>query len=248
MRGRPIRLSRPRRIIADLLHFALRMPLVPVERRIDISRLKAALAQRAKRPFWSAIFLKGFALVAREIPQLRQVYLPLPRPHLYEYPSSIGIVGIERQYEGETGLFPYRLINDPAQQSLLAISAEIKQAKDTPLQDVKQFRRMLAFARLPRFVRRVAWRMGLSIGHQRANYFGTFAVTTVGPEGASTMHPLAPVTATVGYGLFREDGSTDVRIVFDHRVLDGALMARSLVRLEEILNGPILAEISSSAT
>jgi hypothetical protein len=247
MRGRRIRLSRPRRIIADLLHFAMRMPLVPVERRIDISRLRTALEQSTVRPLWSAIFLKGFALVAREMPELRRVYLPLPRPHLYEYPSSIGVIGIERQFEDESGLFPYRLIDDPAQQSLLAITAEIQHAKEAPLADIKQFRRMLAFARLPRFLRRATWLVGLNIGRQRANYFGTFAVTTVGPNGASTMHPLAPVTSMVGYGLFLESGRIDVRIVFDHRVLDGALMARSLVRLEEILNGRILHEVCGDA-
>ena len=247
MRGRAIRLSRPRRIIADLLHFALRMPLVPVERRIDISRLKAALAQSAKRPLWSAIFLKGFALVAREMPELRQAYLSLPWPRLYEYPSSIGIIGIERQFEGEIGLFPFRIVNDPAAQTLLEITEQIQRAKNAPLDNVKQFRRMLAFARLPRFVRRATWLAGLNVGRQRANYFGTFCVTTVGPSGASTMHPLAPVTATVGYGLFLDDGRTDVRIVFDHRVLDGARMARSLVRLEEMLNAQILDEIRATA-
>jgi len=221
----------------------MRMPLVPVERRIDISKLKIALGQSPKRPLWSAIFLKGFALVAREMPELRQAYLSVPRPHLYEYPTSIGIVGIERQFAGDIGLFPFRIVNDPADQSLLDITVQIQVAKTASLADIKQFRRLLAFARLPRFVRRTTWWLGLNVGRQRANYFGTFCVTTVGPSGASTMHPLAPVTSTVGYGLFLEDGCTDVRIVFDHRVLDGALMARSLVRLEEMLHGPILDEI-----
>jgi hypothetical protein len=247
MRGRSIRFSAPRRTIADLLHFAMRMPLLPVERRFDISKLQAALGQCKKRPLWSAIFLKGFALVAREMPELRQVYMSFPRPRLYEYPSSRGVIGIEREVAGETGLFPSRIINDPTDHTLVEITAEIRHAKEAPLEQIKQFRRMLAFARLPRFLRRAVWWAGLNVGRQRAKYFGTFAVTTVGPDGASTMHPLAPVTSTVGYGLFLEGGRTDVRIVFDHRVLDGALMARSLVRLEEILNGPILEEIRSSA-
>jgi hypothetical protein len=246
MRGRPIKLSLPRRIVADLLHFAMRMPLVPVERRIDISKLQAALRQSSKRPLWSAIFLKGFALVAREMPELRQVYLTWPWPHLYEYPSSFGVLGIEREYEGEIGLFPFRIVNDPADQPLLAISDQIQSAKETPVDDVKQFRRLLILAAMPRLMRRIVWWAALNVGRQRANYFGTFCVATVGPNGASTMHPLAPVTATVGYGMFLDDGRIDVRIVFDHRVLDGAQMARSLVRLDDMLNGPILNEISGA--
>jgi hypothetical protein len=245
MRGRSIRLSPPRRIVADLLHFAMKMPLVPVERRIDISKLKAAIESSAGRPLWSAVFLKGFALVAREIPELRQAYIAWPWPHLYQYPSSIGVVGIEREFDGETGLFPFRIVNDPADQSLAEISDQIRHAKEAPIHEIKQFSRLLALARLPRFLRRAIWWAGLNVGRQRANYFGTFSVTTVGPDGASTMHPLAPVTAIVGYGLFLDDGRTDIRLVFDHRVLDGALMARSLVRLEAMLQGPILDEVAS---
>jgi hypothetical protein len=39
----------------------------------------------------------------------------------------------------------------------------------------------------------------------------------------------------------------DVRIVYDHRVLDGATVARALARLEDVLNGEIAAELSGSA-
>jgi len=179
------------------------------------------------------------------MPELRRVYLPWPRPHLYEYPASIGGLVLEREHEGETGLFPY-LIWDPAARSLLDITANIQHAKEAPLQGIKQFRRMLAVARLPRVLRRTLLGFGLNVGRFRPNYFGTFFVTTVGPAGASTMHPIAPVTTIIGYGKFLPCGATDVRGVFDHRVLDGFPMARALVRLDEVLNNEILNEIQAS--
>jgi pyruvate/2-oxoglutarate dehydrogenase complex dihydrolipoamide acyltransferase (E2) component len=39
-----------------------------------------------------------------------------------------------------------------------------------------------------------------------------------------------------------------VRIIYDHRVMDGATVARALGRLEEILNSVILEEVRSLAT
>ena len=51
------------------------------------------------------------------------------------------------------------------------------------------------------------------------------------------------LTASLHYGLFDDDGNLDVRLTFDHRVLDGAAAARCLVALEQTLLGDILAEL-----
>jgi len=34
-----------------------------------------------------------------------------------------------------------------------------------------------------------------------------------------------------------------VKLIFDHRVADAAVMARALARLEDLLNGPVADEI-----
>ncbi|MGO7755637.1 hypothetical protein ACC708_35930, partial [Rhizobium ruizarguesonis] len=42
-----------------------------------------------------------------------------------------------------------------------------------------------------------------------------------------------------------EDGSVTVRIHYDHRVMDGANVARALERFERILNGEVNDEVKS---
>ncbi len=42
---------------------------------------------------------------------------------------------------------------------------------------------------------------------------------------------------------FDDEGNVNVRIVYDHRVLDGATVARALARLEEVLTGEIAVEL-----
>ena len=65
--------------------------------------------------------------------------------------------------------------------------------------------------------------------------------------GAESLHPLSPLTSTINYGVIDENGRVTVRIVYDHRVMDGSTVARALIRLEEILNGEILRELDSLA-
>ena len=54
-------------------------------------------------------------------------------------------------------------------------------------------------------------------------------------------------TTVLTYGVFSSDDGLDVRIIFDHRVIDGATVARALMRLEEMLNGPVAEELRGVA-
>jgi hypothetical protein len=46
------------------------------------------------------------------------------------------------------------------------------------------------------------------------------------------------------YGLFNEAGELEMRLTWDHRVMDGALASRILVELERTLQGEILSELT----
>jgi len=245
MRGRRLSLSRPRRLIADLMHFAAQVPSIPVQRRMDLAAVADARLHCPDRPSWPAIFTKAFALVASEFPELRRAYCKFPYSHLYEYPASVANVAIEREYRGERAVLPL-LIKNPAELPVTEIGWLIRTAATLPIEDVKNFRRALRVTRLPQRLRRFLWWMGLNAGRQRANYFGTFGVTAYAARGAESLHPLSPLTVTLTYGLVGGDGRADVRMVYDHRVLDGATVAGSLVRLEGVLNTAIREELLES--
>jgi hypothetical protein len=61
--------------------------------------------------------------------------------------------------------------------------------------------------------------------------------------GASSLHPLSPLTTALNYGVIGADGGVDVRLIYDHRVMDGATVARALQDLERVLNCEIVAEL-----
>jgi hypothetical protein len=242
MRGRSVPFSRARRSVGDLIALAEAGTRAIIRRRMRLAPLAAAMAASPWRPLWSAVFVKAFALVAAADPQLRRAYVRLPWPRLYEYPQSVALVAVERELDGEAAVFFARM-KQPEEMALSEIADVLRYAKTAPVDSISDFRRMLRVAGLPRPLRRLMWWVGLNLGRQRANYFGTFGVSTVAGEGATIESTLNPVSFTLTYSPLSATGEIDVVLSFDHRVLDGAAVARALSALEAALNGPILAEV-----
>ncbi len=246
MRAKPIPISYARRAVIDLMHFTKTVPAGIGARRMVLQPLFQARSEIALRPSWPAIFGKALAVVARDLPELRRAYVTIPWPHLCEFPVSVGLFVIEREVEGEPvplGL----LIKDPAAMSILDIAANIRFAATAPVREIKHFNRVLQISRLPLPIRRLAWWIGLNWSRQRAHHFGTFAVSSVAGLGMRLPTILTPLTFALTYDAIEADGTMEVRLVFDHRVVDGAQVARFLVNLEQTLNGVVLQELQAMA-
>jgi len=246
VRGKWVALSIPRRIVTDLMYFSVGLPWIAVQRELTLRGAIAARQAHAARPSWTALFTKAYALVAAEFPELRRAYVRLPWPHLYEYRGSAASVAVERSFDGEPGV-AFVHIGDPASLPVEQIGRLIREAKLDSFAETKKHRLMVRVAGLPLPLRRAAWWFALNLARVRANYFGTFGLSTVSSIGADILQPRAPLTTVVTYGVIGGDGSVTVRVIFDHRVLDAMTVARALRRLEEILNGPIADELRGGA-
>jgi hypothetical protein len=92
------------------------------------------------------------------------------------------------------------------------------------------------------------WWAGLNVlGPVRCRYFGTFGITSVGSQGAGITHLVPLLTSQLHYGMFDSTGGLEMRLSFDHRVLDGVTAARGLADLEGVLLGELLRECTQSA-
>jgi hypothetical protein len=236
-------LSVPRRLIADLLHFASRVPSIPLSRMMDVSALLVARKAHPGRPSWSVIFMKAYAKVAMEHPPLRRALLEWPLMRIYEHPQTNCSLAIERTFDGEEGVF-FGMFRAPEGQTIGELQRSLIEFKTAPLEEIGFFRRMIRISRFPTPIRRFLWSVSLNAsGRARAKRFGTFGVTTLGGRGVEQIHPLSPLTTTLTFGPIDSRGKVTVKIVYDHRVLDGAYVARRLVDLEQMLNGAILEEL-----
>jgi hypothetical protein len=244
MRGTVRKISMPRRLVADLMHASARVPFVSLTRPLNVRPLLEARALAAQPPGWAAIFVKAFSLVAKDEPVLRTLYAKWPGPSFYELPRSIAMIAIARVKDGEDCVLPQKITAADAL-PLTEIDAEIRHARDAPIGEVPAFQKVLRATRLPLPLRRLAWLIGLNFGRQRANWFGSFVVTSVAAYGAGELHALSPGPFILSYGVVEPDQTIHVVIRWDHRVTDAALMAKAMARLEQVLNTEISAELRS---
>jgi len=245
--GRYIPVSYFRRLVTDLMHFSAKVPSVTIERRMDLARLVAARQACTPPPTWSAIFTKAYALVAARTPVLRTSYLTFPWPRFYEHSTNIATLNIDRQLADERVVL-YAHISSPENRTLRDLDAIIHEHQQEPPENIPSYRRAVRLSRVPWPFRRLLWWAGLNVlGPVRCRYFGTFGITSVGSQGAGITHLVPLLTSQLHYGMIDPAGGLEMRLSFDHRVLDGVTAAQGLADLEGVLLGELVRECTQSA-
>jgi hypothetical protein len=242
--GRSYPLSPFRRLVTDLMNCCRQVPTATVERRMDLAALVAARHGCTPRPSWAAVLAKAVALVARVHPELRRSYLAFPWARLYEHPTSTAAINVERQLPGEA-VVTQCLIRRPDNRSLAELDGIVRRFQGEPLGRLRWYRRAVAMSKVPWPFRPLLWRGALNVcGRRRCHHFGTFGLSSVAAQGAGLLQLMPVATSVLHHGLFTAAGGLDVRLTWDHRVLDGAVAARILVDLERTLQGTLLAELT----
>jgi len=241
-----IRPSKIRRATIGVLRLGAQVPMITVQRRMSLKRLVAAREAQGDRLSWPAIFVKAYALLAQELPVLRQAYFRYPIPHIHQYPFSDAAIAVERAIAGEAFVYPL-IVHNPEGYKLAEIAEMVRRARTDDLTTSDHVRNAYRIASLPWPLRPLALWIGYNVTSYRRHYFGTFGLTTVASEGSELLNLVSPLATVLNYGPFGSDGAIDVRLMFDHRIVDAAPIARALVRLEEVLNGAIVDEINRPA-
>ncbi|MCE9630079.1 MAG: hypothetical protein K8S94_05080 [Planctomycetia bacterium] len=229
--------------VNDIAELAKTIPLFPVEREMRVADVAAARSAAARRIGWAAIFLKGYALVAREMPVLRSWLTGRFVPRIATSSLSVGILAMNRIDDGTDRLFFARLAS-PDIASLPLLQAAIDRFATEPTERV--FRRQRQLESLPQPLRRAILRWNMrSLSPKRATRIGTFSLSTLAGLGATNRFHPTLCTTSLSYGPLDAEGRCLVTAIADHRVLDGAAVARALGRLEEVLANEIVAELRS---
>jgi hypothetical protein len=239
------RLSPARRLGIEFLRQGRKVPSVPVARTCNLAAVAEQREKAFPKPSWTALFIKAYGLVQRDYPELRRAYLPLPYARLYEHPHSTCALVIEREWQNETVLLGAK-IRSPEDTSLEAIQGHITRFKEAPVRSISDFRMALRVGRMPGLLRRFLYWVTLSwSGATRAKRLGTFVVSSYGSLGAEQLHPIAPYTTLLTFGPISPAGDVVVKVIYDHRVMDGRLIARCLAHLEQVLHTAILDELKT---
>ena len=241
--GKIIRISPFRRLVIDLMSFSQKVPAVTADRRMSLGTLVDARQACFPRPTWTALFTKAHAIVSSQEPRLRRCYMSFPFARFFEYNKTVATLNILRCVDGED-IVLHAHVRSPENRTLPQIDEIIRYFMDTPVEQIDSYRRVRRVSYLPGPIRRfIMWASLNAVGRQRCHNYGTFGITSVASQGAGLLNLVPLLTSTIHYGLFDAKGTLDVRLSFDHRVIDGALAAESLQRLETTLLGEVLDEV-----
>src|SRR5262249_1888791 len=177
------------------------------ERTMQLADLVAARKLATPRPSWIAMFTKALATVATRHPELRRVFVTRPWHRLYQYDQNVVSVVVERDVNGEPGLFLAR-IHSPEKLSLTEIDAQLRKYKERPLEEISGFHNALRLARMPLFLRRWLWSLVMNwMPRLRAKLLGTVGISLTAGMGGIALSLLTPWTFTAFYDMFEDDGS-----------------------------------------
>jgi hypothetical protein len=235
-----------RRWMNDIIHFGKKAHLMGFAWRVNLAPLVAARAARQPPVGWTAIWMKALALVGARRSELRTVYLPFPWARLYVHPQLVCTVPIERTWREAPALF-FEQFTGPDNVALADLDDSLRRLRQVPIESVGSFRRLIRFARPPVFVRRLIWSFGLNwSGALRARHLG-IAVVNPFAVGATVVQSAMPASFMIYFGLVAADGTAQVQVFYDHRIMDGVGAYKILRDLEATLNRDIVAELEERA-
>ena len=237
------RISCNRALVLDLVALAARKAHFPVERTFELAKVSALRQRSARRISWTVLFMKAYAAVAANYPQLRQAHCRWPWPRLCENAENVAMVAINRELYGEDRLCWGRFIT-PERRSLSELQDALDAYQREPVEQI--FRRQVRLSKFPGPLRRLALWLNLNFARKRrARWLGTFSMSSLaGQQALNRFHPTLLATSLT-FGPLDECGRALVTLVCDHRVLDGASAARALSSLQEKLQGEIARELRS---
>jgi hypothetical protein len=220
-------LSKGRTLVLDIVNIAQKMPIAPLMREFDLERIGQ------------------LRVVSERNPILRQVYTPLPFPHIYTHPKNVALVTITRVVDGESRLY-FARFHRPEERSLVQLQEQYEEFRRAPIDQLRQFKRQDLLSSMPWFVRKAVWFL---LTHfwpsKRAANIGTYGLSLSGFRGNLGTFHLGPNTTTLGYELFPRKGRNRVILTFDHRILDGKPVSDILTDLQRAFANEIAQELEA---
>jgi hypothetical protein len=234
--------------MCDLVALSRKIPIAALEHRLHLRPVFEALHEAPPpHPSWCALFLKAFGLLARRRPHLRRGYFGLPWPRIYEHPTNVAAITVEREWGGEHAIF-FEMLPRPETMGVMELHHHLRRLKCEPVEDFPCFRRLTRGGAMPFPVRWLIWRYLYSFsGPRRASYTGTFAINGGSRLAIRPVATTGAIGTTLYFGPFDAEGNTDVCLTFDHRVMDGGVVVRTLDELESVLNTDIVIELKALA-
>jgi len=231
-----------RETVLDIIRVSQKVPSFPLIRTMQLAKLSCIRKSASTRIAWSSLFTKAYGLVCARLPELREIFVPYPRKHLYRHPHSVASLSVHRKDDAGNERLIFGRLKSPESTPLAELQQRLDAFSYAPIHEV--FGEGLMLERRSALTRRfVWWWVTHWSGRNRAKYVGTFSISSVGGYGSlNAYHPLV-TTSSLAFGPISAEGICDVVLICDHRTFDGVLGAQALEMLEGVLSTEMAEEV-----
>lgn len=227
--------ARQRRQTLLLLELARRQSPILLDADVEMTAVVAHRSATATGAAYISYIVHAAARAIATYPEANAAVGGRRRPRLARYDRIAAKVTFDKTIGGVRAVVS-GIVADADRATLSGIDEQIRRYKDADVATAPEFASIRALHRLPwplaaASFRAVAGRLG-----RRPEFLGTFSVSSLGHRAVGGVYPQGGTALTFGVGHIREtpvvrDGAIGAApvlrlgLVFDHRVIDGALAA-----------------------
>jgi pyruvate/2-oxoglutarate dehydrogenase complex dihydrolipoamide acyltransferase (E2) component len=222
-----------------LLFLALARQQSPIllDADVDMAGVRAhrAASPADRRPSYAAYVVHDAARELARHPEANAAIHGRLAPRLARFGQVSAKVAFDKAI-GDVRAVVSGLLPDADRATLQEIEQRIRYYKGADPQRAPELKGVRTLQRLPRPLAAAAFRLATARLGRRPELLGTFSVSSLGHRSVGGFYPLGGTAISLGMGRVREvpvvrDGGIVVghvmrlSLVFDHRVLDGAMAA-----------------------
>ena len=245
--GRRLSFSNGRRLVDDVIRVSNKMPMAAFSTEWDVAQISKLRRLAKPRISWNVLMMKAHAIVCQKNAMLRRSHVGVPYAHLYEHHQSVCMMTIGRKHNGEERLF-FARFNEPDNYTLVELQELYDTYRKAPVEEIKQFRHQITFAKFPAPVRRFAWWALFNLWPQkRASHMGTFGMSISGHRNAWGSFHLGTNTTILGVDPNPRNGVAKVLLTFDHQIIDGVPATETLASGRRMLATAVAKELADMA-
>jgi pyruvate/2-oxoglutarate dehydrogenase complex dihydrolipoamide acyltransferase (E2) component len=212
-----------------------------------VLRHREAARSSGAAPSIVAYVLFAAARVLAVHPEANAAISGTRRPKVARYDRVNAKLTLDKKLNGRRIVLS-AVLPDLEKASLAEIQRQVEHYRDGDPGDMPEFAALRRLHRLPVLLGGAVFRLGVRPLRNRADLFGTFALTSLGHRPVDGFASVGGTTVTLGVGRIADrpvvrDGAVAVapvmrlNLAFDHRVIDGAEAADVLTEIKDALEG-----------
>lgn len=253
--SKPQRFPRQRQHTLLFLEHSRAYRPVVIDTEVEMTQVVQHRRQSGGRFSYFAYFIQAMSQVVAQYPEANSLFLGRFLPRLVSLDAVNAKFTVDKTAAGQR-IVASAVVESADSLSLEDIQRRIDDIKAQEIAEGEAFAPIRKLHSMPLLLARLLFRYAMWRPAIKSRVQGTFTITSLGGRAVTRFIPLPGSTLTLGVGDIAErplvkNGrlsvahTTTLTLVFDHRVLDGAISAEILAKIKEKLESVVVCNLEN---